>query len=286
MKQNIGHKQRKVLLIKINFLHIFVIQIKKTTMKKLLLSFFAFGCIVSNVFAQPQGGTCTPDPLYADSVYGAWPDTTTNFPPAAVNSYYETVLNFKAPATVTADLDPSGQFVGSPIQTYKVTSVDGLPAGYLYSCNAANCTYSGGTQGCATVYGTTATTGTYNITINLDVTVLVTLIPGFPPTPVTQTASFAGYKIVVGTAGTIEQVIAPITVSPNPATNILNINGISSSMKASTISITNIEGKVVTSKEVTSNSSQSFDLSTMKGGIYFVNVYHASGVETVKFIKE
>jgi hypothetical protein len=114
----------------------------------------------------------------------------------------------------------------------------------------------------------------------------VTLIPGFPATPVTQTASFAGYKIVVGTAGNIEQVIAPITVSPNPATNVLNINGISSTMKASTISITNIEGKVVTSKEVTSNSSQSFDLSTMKDGIYFVNVYHASGVETVKFIKE
>jgi hypothetical protein len=255
-------------------------------MKKLLLSFFAFGCIISNVFAQPQGGICTPDPLYADSIYGAWPDTVTNFPPALVNSYYETVLNFKAPATVTADLDPSGQFVGSPIQSYKVTSVDGLPTGYVYSCNASNCTYTGGTQGCATVYGTTATTGTYNITINLEVTVLVTLIPGFPPTPVTQTASFAGYKIVVGTAGTIEQVIAPITVSPNPATNVLNINGISSSMKASSISITNIEGKIVASKEVSNSSNLIFDVAGMKAGIYFVNVKHASGVETVKFIKE
>ena len=255
-------------------------------MKKLLLSFFAFGCFVSNVFAQPQGGICTPDPLYADSVYGAWPDTTTNFPPAAVNSYYETVLNFKAPATVTADLDPSGNFVGSTIQSYQVTSVDGLPTGYLYSCNATNCTYSGGTQGCATVYGTTATTGTYNVTINLDVTVLVTLIPGFPPTPVTQTASFTGYKIVVGTAGTIEQIIAPITISPNPAANVLNINGITASMKASSISITNIEGKVVASKEVSNSSSLSFDVAGMKAGIYFVNVTHASGVETVKFIKE
>jgi hypothetical protein len=114
----------------------------------------------------------------------------------------------------------------------------------------------------------------------------VTLIPGFPPTPVTQTASFTGYKIVVGTAGTIEQIIAPITVSPNPAANVLNINGITASMKASSISITNIEGKVVASKEVSNSSSLSFDVAGMKAGIYFVNVTHASGVETVKFIKE
>jgi hypothetical protein len=255
-------------------------------MKKLLLSFFALMCISTAALAQPQGGICIPDPLYTDSIYGAWPDTTTNFPPAAVNAYYETVLNFKAPATVTAGLDPSGQFVGSPIQSYKVTSVDGLPFGYLYACNASNCTYNGGTQGCATVYGTTASTGTYPVTINLDVTVLVTLIPGFPPTPVTQGASFDGYKIVVGTAGQIEQIFAPLKVVPNPAKNNITIDGITSSMKASSISITNIEGKVLLTKNVESNSTNTLDLSGINSGIYFVNVYHAYGVEKVKFVKE
>jgi hypothetical protein len=166
-------------------------------MKKLLLLFIGFIGFSMAALAQPQGGTCVPNSQYADSVYGAWPDTTTNFPSAQANVYYETILNFKAPATVTADLDPSGQFVGSPIQTYKVTSVVGLPVEYTYACNVGNCTYNGGTQGCATVYGTTATTGTYNVTINLDVTVLVTLFPGFPPTPVTQQASFTGYRIKV-----------------------------------------------------------------------------------------
>lgn len=255
-------------------------------MKKLLLLFFGFGGMSTMALAQPQGGICVPDPQYVDSVYGAWPDTLTNFPPAAANVYYETVLNFKAPATVTADLDPSGQFVGSPIQQYNVTSVDGLPTGYAYTCNAANCTYTGGTQGCATVYGTTATTGTYNITINIDVTVLVTLFPGLPPTPVTQSTSFQGYKIVVGTAGQIEQIIAPLKVIPNPAKNNITIDGITSSMKASSISITNIEGKVITTKNIEANNSSSFDISELKSGIYFVHVNHASGVEKVKFIKE
>ncbi len=255
-------------------------------MKKLLLSFVGIVGLSSVALAQPQGGICVPDPLYADSVYGAWPDTVTNFPPGTANVYYETVLNFKAPATVTAELDPTGQFVGSPIQSYVVTSVDGLPANFQYTCNAAQCSYTGGTQGCATVYGTTATTGTYNITINIDVTVLVTLFPGLPPTPVQQSTSFTGYKIVIGTAGQIEQIIAPLKVVPNPAKNMIVIDGITSSMKATSISISNIEGKEILSKKVDSNSSNTIDLSEVKSGIYFVNVNHAYGVEKVKFVKE
>jgi hypothetical protein len=268
------------------FFYIFLVSFKFKIMKKLLLLFFGFGGLSSMALAQPQGGVCVPDPQYADSVYGAWPDTLTNFPPAEANAYYETILNFKAPAEVTADLDPSGQFVGSPIDEYVVTSVDGLPTGYTYTCNATNCTYTGGTQGCATVYGTTATTGTYSITINIDVTVLVTLFPGLPPTPVTQSTSFQGYKIVVGTAGQLEQIIAPLTVIPNPAKNNIIIDGITSSMKASSISITNIEGKVITTKNIEASNSNSFDISELKSGIYFINVNHASGVEKVKFIKE
>ncbi|MFY7944233.1 MAG: hypothetical protein ACOVNZ_06605, partial [Crocinitomicaceae bacterium] len=111
-------------------------------MKKLLLSFCCLGFFAFNGFSQAP--SCTPDSQYADSIYGAWPDTVTNFPPATVNAYYETVLNFKAPATVTADLDPTGQFVGSPIQEYKVTTVEGLPTGYQYACNSNVCTYAGG----------------------------------------------------------------------------------------------------------------------------------------------
>ncbi len=251
-------------------------------MKKLLLSSLVICAGIFNTQAQ----TCTPGANFADSTYGAWPDTVQNFPAGLTNVFYSTDLNFKVPATVIDALDPSGQFVGSPIQSFTVTGVDGLPAGLNYACNISNCTFNGGANGCANLYGTTATAGTYSLTINIDATVLITLVPGFPPTPVTQGTTFDGYKVVIGVAGNIEQVIAPVTVSPNPAMNELNINGISPSMKASTISITNIEGKVVASKSVSSSAAQSFDLSSMKAGIYFVNVYHTSGVETVKFIKE
>ena len=127
--------------------------------------------------------------------------------------------------------------------------------------------------------------GTYNVTINVDATVLVEIIAGLPPQAVTQGTSFTGYKIVVGLAGTIEQVIAPILVSPNPANDVIKVEGITSSMKASKVEVTNIEGKGVASKEVANATNFNFDLSGMKAGIYFVNVTHASGVETVKYIK-
>jgi len=245
-------------------------------MKKLLLSFAVAVIAAMNVQAQ----SCTPNPQYADSTLGAWPDTIQNFPPASAGVFYSTDLNFKVPATVTESLDPTGVFVGRPIVGFVVTGVTGLPPTYDYACNISSCQYAGGANGCANVYGTTSATGTYEVEILITATINVQIIGN-----VEQNTSFTGYKIVVGTTGTIEQVIAPITVSPNPANDVIKIEGISASMKASKVEITNIEGKVVASKEVANTSDFSFDLSGMKAGIYFVNVAHASGVETVKFIK-
>ena len=250
-------------------------------MKKLL--FLAFSTMLLNVASWAQ--TCTPGANYVDSTYGVWPDTTQNFPPALVNVPYSTDLNFKVPATVTAALDPTGQFVGSTIQGFTVTGVNGLPSGFNYACNISSCTYAGGANGCANIYGTTTTAGTYPITIDVSATVLVSLLPGFPPTPVTQTVSFPGYKIVVGTAGIIEGIIAPLSVSPNPANATVTVNGITPSMKASNMVLANIEGKIIETRDLNNSSNLTFDLSGLNTGIYFIHVSHANGVETVKFMK-
>jgi hypothetical protein len=82
-------------------------------MKKLLLSIAVAAITTMNVQAQ----SCSPstNPNYADSVYGVWPDTTTNFPPATQNVFYSTNLNFKVPSTVTAEVagsDPAAQGFG------------------------------------------------------------------------------------------------------------------------------------------------------------------------------
>jgi len=242
-------------------------------MKKLLLSIAV--AVITTMSVQAQ--SCTPNAQYADSVYGVWPDTTTNFPAATQNVAYSTDLNFKVPSEVPASLDAT--LAGTPIQGFVVTGVAGLPTGFDYACNVSSCQYAGGANGCANVFGTTSQTGVFNVTIQITATVSIF------GQGIDQDVEFTGYKIVVGNAGTIEQVIAPIVVSPNPANDEIKIEGISASMKASKVEITNIEGKVVASKEVANSSNFNFDLTEMKAGIYFVNVTHASGVETVKFIK-
>jgi hypothetical protein len=246
-------------------------------MKKLLLSFAAIGLLAWSFEAQ----SCIPGANFVDSTYGVWPDTTQNFPPAAANVAYSTDLNFKVPATVPAEL--SAQYAGSAIQSFTVTGVVGLPSGYNYACNITSCTYAGGANGCANIWGTTATTGTYPITIELDATVMVSLIPGFPPAPVQVPGgvSFGGYKIIVGTAGLITTVVEPLSIYPTPSNGEVSIKGI----VADELTITNLNGQVILRKNVSGQTQTNLDLSSLNAGVYFVNTLGALGKETIRFIK-
>ena len=246
-------------------------------MKKLLLSFAAI-CLLAWSF---EAQSCIPGANFVDSTYGVWPDTTQNFPPAAANVAYSTDLNFKVPATVPAEL--SAQYAGSAIQSFTVTGVVGLPSGYNYACNIASCTYAGGANGCANIWGTTATTGTYPITIELDATVMVSLIPGFPPAPVQVPGgvSFGGYKIIVGTAGLITSVVEPLSIYPTPSNGEVSIKGI----VADELTITNLNGQVILRKNVFGQTQTNLDLSSLNAGVYFVNTLGSFGKETIRFIK-
>jgi hypothetical protein len=247
-------------------------------MKKLLLFVFASFGISNFSFSQ----NCSPNQAWADTTdYGVIPDTIQNFPPAVQNQFYSSDLNFKVPTDAT--LASADAPAGSIIDEFTVNSVDGLPNGLSYVCNNSNCTYNGGANGCANVYGTPTETGVFPVTINITANVIISPLV---PLPLPQDASFSGYKIVVGAAGIVEQLISPITVSPNPANDLIKIEGITSSTKANSVSIVNVEGKVIANKELSNVSDVSFDLTGVKSGMYFVNVTHASGVETVKFIKE
>jgi hypothetical protein len=254
-------------------------------MKKLLILSLSMFLLNAASWAQ----SCTPGANYADSLYGIWPDTTQNFPPSSANVAYSTDINFKVPDTLSSELaaivgNIPAAAIGAPINQFSVTGVSGLPTGFDYACNTSGCVYSGGANGCANIYGTTGTEGTFPITIDVSVTVLISLIPGFP-TPLSQNFSFPGYKIVVGSAGVIEGIISPISVSPNPANASITVNGITTSMKVSEIILTNVEGKTIETRNMDASNNLTFDTSGLDSGIYFVHVAHANGVEIVKFMK-
>ena len=56
-------------------------------------------------------------------------------------------------------------------------------------------------------------------------------------------------------------------------------------MKATEITLTNIEGKTIESRAIENSNNLTFDLSSLNAGIYFIHVRHENGVETVKFLK-
>jgi hypothetical protein len=259
-------------------------------MKKLLL-------ILSVVFlssAKISAQTCTPGANYADSTYGVWPDTVQNIPPAFVGVPYSTDLNFKVPNVVTAELagdDPTAQLaIGNTIQSFTVTGVTGLPATFDYGCNISSCTYNGGSNGCANLYGTASATGVFPITINVSATILFpnplyipNLTPEFIETP--QATSFSGYKLIVGTAGLAEGILNPIEVHPNPAKEAITISGLYAQLNIGSFVITNTEGKIM--KTITpSSNSVDVTINDLSKGMYYVVVNHSAGKEVVKFIKE
>lgn len=245
-------------------------------MKKLLLSIAVLTFGASAAMAQCTPDVTAPAPNYADSTFGAWPDTTTNFANGAVGVAYTQELQFKAPLDA-GDVDPF--LAGSDIQSFTVDAVNGLPPGLSYACNISNCTFNGGTVGCALLSGTPTTAGTYEVSI--DVTGVI-LILGFPAN---APYTFVGYEIVIGAAGEVELVYNPFKVVPNPANDKINIQGLSK-FNVTGIEITNMDGKVMRTMDATGLASMEVSLDGFANGIYFVNVNHSNGKEVVKFIKE
>jgi hypothetical protein len=260
-------------------------------MKKLLLSSVTF-FLASVINAQ----SCTPGSNFADSIFGVWPDTVKNFPPGEVGVSYTTDLNFKVPNTVTPEVtggDPvAANFVGSPIQSFTVDSVSGLPAGIDYACNVLSCTYTGGSNGCANLFGLSNISGTYPLILHITVNLLIDpgVLIGFPTNnytyPFSYPASFSGYRLTFGNAGAIEQVIQPFSAYPNPASTKITLDGLSDKLNVNAITISNMEGKVIGTHTSVTENTMDIDISSFENGIYFVNIQYEQGKETIKFVKD
>jgi hypothetical protein len=81
-----------------------------------------------------------------------------------------------------------------------------------------------------------------------------------------------------------EQSISDISISPNPSVNGLFNLDMENSISKATVSVYNIIGKMILTKEVTSSGKQNIDLSNESNGVYFVNVKTASSSITKKII--
>lgn len=178
-------------------------------MKKTLLLAFS---LVAGIGASAQ---CTPDPLYADSVFGVWPDTTENFKVAYLGQFYSDTLNLIVP-TNAADIPHDPPYPAIPIDSIQMVSIMGLPDGISVLCNSqtpAACTYLPTQLGCGLLEGTPSALGTYPLTLN--VRVWYTFISA-----VSMDVSFPGYEIVVNEMNT--SITTPVLPAFSNVRNVPN----------------------------------------------------------------
>lgn len=243
-------------------------------MKKLLL-------VVSTAFlgAMNLNAQCTPDPAHTSS--GIYPDSATNFAPACVNVPYTQLITNVVPADTTVSV--LGFTTTVPIVKIDLTETLGLPPGMTIACNPSDCSFAGGTTGCAIITGTCTTPGTYNVTFKLTAT-----LGGAGAALGPQNFTLDYYKIVVQsncTAGIGENTAANFKMFPNPATNKVMIEGLDNET-IQNISLTNAEGKLIRSYNSVNGSSMEINTADLNTGLYFVSVNHAKGTEVLKLIKE
>jgi hypothetical protein len=237
-------------------------------MKK-VIAFLAFSFLTTLSFGQ-----CTPGANFSDSLFGAWPDTTDNLPGAAANVPYTTTLNFKVPLNASDVVDG----LNGTIQNFVVNNVTGLPTGLSYACNNSNCTFNGGSTGCAQISGTPTILGTYPVTIEVTGNINI----GFGiivPAPYV----FSGYRIEVGTAGITDVSVTDLTVSPNPVQDKLTVNGLKS---ADNVAIYAIDGSLLLSLDGSEKTSLDLDCRDLKTGVYLLKCTSDNTTQSIRFLKD
>lgn len=241
--------------------------------KTLLVSFLV--ATSSLVSAQ-----CTPNPMYADSVYGVWPDTTSNFAPAYLNEPYSDTLQLLIPSDAGA-LDPA--YEGYTLVKVDLVSVDGLPAGITVACNshtADPCTFITGQVGCGLLEGTPTESGTFPLVLN--VLPYVDLFGTTIPSPF-GAVPFSGYRIVVnsgtGVATTNTTGITGVHNVPNPFANRTNIEFTSGRAGTARIRVFNLVGEEMWSELVQAKvgaNRVAFDGSQLPAGVYLYKIESGS----------
>ncbi len=242
-------------------------------MKQLLLCIAAVG-LTTTAFAQ-----CTPDPLYADSLYGVWPDTTENFANGYVGVPYLQTLNLIVPEDAGL-INPL--FAGVMLDSVAFNGIDGLPPGLAVTCASqtpASCSYITGVLGCGIIEGTPTTLGTYPLTLN--VTAYTFLFGGVQAIP----QSFTGYHITIdNTSGTME--MAPSALDgvrnvPNPFAARTAIEFQLNRQGTVALSVFNLLGEEIWKQNVQGKvgvNRVGFEAGSLQEGIYLYKV--RSGKET------
>lgn len=229
-------------------------------------------------------GQCVPNQLYADSIFGVWPDTTENFAPGVVNVFYSDTLTILVPSDAGL-INPD--YSGVVIDSVALTGVDGLPAGFSVICNsqtAAPCTFLTSQLGCGLIEGMPTVTGTYDLTIN----VLAYAFGGFLQVP----QAFSGYRIVITEDNAGVHAIGatrPMDVRavPNPVVGSTSFQFNLARATKARVRIFDLLGERIWDRTASGRAGSNavgFDASGLESGMYIYSVEAGGQIHTGRLV--
>ena len=183
----------------------------------------------------------------------------------------QTVTVTQAGAAPTLSVSPANQNVpaSNGTTTFDVTS----NTSWTVSCNSGWCTTNSSGSGNATITANCAANGTNLVRI---ATITVT-VAGLTPQTVTVTQA-------ASTVGVAVQFNAELAVYPNPTAGIFKLKPGTMQDQAFEVSVMDISGKNILSRNCYGSTEYTFDISREPKGIYFIRIKSDSNSQIKRIV--
>jgi hypothetical protein len=241
-------------------------------------------------------GQCEADFDFGEALWGASPDASIGeqFDTAFVDTPYMDVFHVLVPTDASA-IDPAFDLPLDSVVLVSTTLVDTISlatldleeVGLSVVCNNLGtspdpCTFISGEQYCASLEGTPAVAGVFQMTLNVQAYVTVFGIA------VAQPYQFTGYILDIVGENTPDDVseaseVNQIELYPNPTDGIFNVGNLTES---GVVVVRDMAGRIMDQRMISPGGTMTIDSYGWTSGIYFVKVettsYHYTSRLVVK----
>jgi hypothetical protein len=260
-------------------------------MMKKLLSFLMIGTCAVLTAQNANAQACTPNPIYADSSAGIYPDSATFRSwswVGQVGEAYDRQITVKIPSDTTVNF-PGVGIVTLTVNYFKVDSVVGQPSGFSYVCSGSqdSCYFVGNSTGCIQISGNPTVVGEYPLSVYVTANVTHALLGTFnaPQSVITS------YIIDVDNSASVETLNAnKFEVGqniPNPASGSTTINFTSPVASTVDFKVYNMLGMVVKNNKIDAVSGLNkinFNTNELSQGVYVYAITNGNSTITKRMV--
>lgn len=231
-------------------------------MKKLATLIGIFTLVSGTVIGQ-----CIPDPQFTQP--GIHPDLN------SISTTIEVGTSFTQDLTVVIPADTTIFNQTITIDSARLSDVLNVPQGMGYSCDVNDCTWDGGTAGCARISGVPTQIGSYDLIIQAEF-----FLDGLGSTTISDTLEVN----VVQQSSVPELNPESVAIYPNPANDQLTIK-LKDAFQFGSAEVMNVMGAKVNEMSL-NNGTNTFPLTGLTSGVYFVKLTTDQGYWLEKLVVE